>query len=165
MLVPAFGFIGDGADVIVADAELAADLDVMRVFVGRAFEVADLQDGEFAQARVEAAFMPDEVCELVPGAGRDRAVHQEPVQIDVPRQQVLEFGLEIRAVEIRKPRHRVVLSVQSSGSPGLPSNRAGASGVSPPRWRASVSLPLSSQSPAAARFANVSQRSVQSPRL
>src|SRR5262249_42905217 len=47
---------------------------------------------------------------------------------------------------------------------GLSSKRAGVSGVTPPRWRASVSLPVSSQSPVAARRANVSQRSVQSPR-
>jgi hypothetical protein len=44
------------------------------------------------------------------------------------------------------------------------SKRAGDSGVRPLRWRASVSRPLSSQSPVAARRANVSQRSVQSPR-
>jgi len=37
------------------------------------------------------------------------------------------------------------------------------SGLSPPRWRASVSLPVSSHSPRTARAAHTSQRSIQSP--
>src|SRR5262249_30730576 len=41
--------------------------------------------------------------------------------------------------------------------------RAGVSGLSPARWRASVSRPVSSHSPLTARAAQVSQRSVQSP--
>src|SRR5262249_61230146 len=47
---------------------------------------------------------------------------------------------------------------------GLSSERAGGSGVGPPRWRASVSLPVSSQSPVAARRANVAQRAGPSPK-
>src|SRR5580704_5706055 len=35
---------GDGADVVVADAEIAADLDVMGILIGRPREVADLED-------------------------------------------------------------------------------------------------------------------------
>jgi hypothetical protein len=37
------------------------------------------------------------------------------------------------------------------------------SGFTPPRWRASVSLPVSSQVPFTARAAQTSQRSIQSP--
>ena len=42
-------------------------------------------------------------------------------------------------------------------------SRTGVSGVTPPRRRAKVSLPLRSQSPLTARWAKVSQLSVQSP--
>jgi hypothetical protein len=47
------GLRDHAADVVVGDAEVAADLDVVGIFVLRAGEVADLEDGQFAQARVE----------------------------------------------------------------------------------------------------------------
>src|SRR5262249_44288744 len=46
--------------ILVCDAKVAADLDVMRPFVGRTREVAYLQDGKLAQARIEPALVADE---------------------------------------------------------------------------------------------------------
>jgi len=51
--------LGDGADVVVGDAELAAELDVMHILVGAARGVADLEDRHLAQARVELALVAD----------------------------------------------------------------------------------------------------------
>jgi CHAD domain-containing protein len=81
-----------------------------------------------------------------------------------------ELRKTVQGVEWRDPqrRHRVRIRVKRMRYGcdffGRSSKRAGVSGVSPPRWRARVSAPVSSQSPAAARRAKVSQRSVQSPR-
>ena len=56
---PAGGLLADGADVVVGDAELAADLDVMGVFVRRLRQIADLQDRKLAQPRIELALVAD----------------------------------------------------------------------------------------------------------
>jgi len=47
-------------DVLVGDAELLADLDVMGELVLRALHPADLQDRQLAQARIELALEADE---------------------------------------------------------------------------------------------------------
>src|SRR5882724_10079592 len=60
---PPFGLGDDGAYIVVGDAKIAADLDVVRELVRRAREIADLQDRHLAQPRVEPALMADELAE------------------------------------------------------------------------------------------------------
>ena len=154
---------GDGADVIVADAEIVADLDVMGILVGRSGNIADLKDGELAQPRIELGAVADVVADPAPAARGARTVDQSPKQIDRPVEQILMLGRQIRAVRNREPVPSVLRSV-SGYSLGFSTARTEVSGITPPRWRASVSRPDISQSPAAARLANFSQVSVQSPR-
>jgi hypothetical protein len=170
---PTLGLVGDGADVVVGDTEMAADLDVVGIFVGRAREIADLQDRHLPQPRIEHALAPDEISQSAEGAQAFGAVHQHAIEVDGARQQLLEFRLEVGLVEVGKSRHRerililvmaglvpAILSLaggsvdgpmrhdhdEGCGSVcvysdffGLSSKRAGASGVNPPAWRASVS--------------------------
>src|SRR6185437_8596695 len=63
----ALGLGYQALDVLVGDAELLADLHVMGEFVLRLLHPADLQDGEFAQARIELALEADEVADAVEG--------------------------------------------------------------------------------------------------
>jgi hypothetical protein len=97
---PAGGFLGDGAKVVVRDSEFAAQLHMMRIFIGRAGQVADLQDSHLAQARIEAALEANEGRERAEGAGTIGAVHERAHQVDVAYQQVLVFRRQIRFVEI-----------------------------------------------------------------
>src|SRR5579863_10155006 len=104
--------------------------------------------------------MANVVADPAPAACGARAVHQRAEQIDRAVEQVLMLGRQVRAIEIRNAGHE-------HGSQlwfGFSMVRTEVSGKTPPRWRASVSRPESSQSPAAARLANFSQVSVQSPR-
>ena len=64
------------AKATTSPKSMAADLDVVGILVGRAREVADLQDGHLAQSRIEHALAPDEVRQRTEGAGVVRAVHQ-----------------------------------------------------------------------------------------
>src|SRR5215471_19953569 len=96
----ASGFVRNGADLIVRKSDLAADPDMMRKSPGRARQVADLQDRQLAQSWVEPAAVADEPCESVEAAGSARAVREEAVEIEVPRQKILMFGEQIGFVEI-----------------------------------------------------------------
>src|SRR5262245_24258555 len=97
---PAGGLRGKRSDVVVGHAEVAADLDVMRVFVHRLREVADLQDRELAEPRIEPALVADELAEPVERARAVRAVHHRAEEVDVPRQQVLVLGGKVGLVQI-----------------------------------------------------------------
>ena len=59
----ALGLVHQGADVRVGHAEFLADLDVVRPLVGCAREIADHQDRQFAQPRIELALEADEAAE------------------------------------------------------------------------------------------------------
>jgi hypothetical protein len=85
----AFRLGGNGADVVVADAEIVADLDVMGILVGRARQVADLKDGELAQPWIELGAVADVVADPAPAARGARTVDQSPKQIDRPVEQIL----------------------------------------------------------------------------
>jgi hypothetical protein len=98
---PPLGLVGDRADVVVADAEVAADLHMMGILVRRPREIADLQDGHLAQARIEPAPVANEVAEPVEGARAVRAVRQQAMEIDVALQEILVLGRKVRAVEVR----------------------------------------------------------------
>src|SRR5690348_14150584 len=65
---PSLAFVDHGADVGVGDAELAADLDVVRVFVGRTREIADLEDGQLTQSWIEPTLVPNELAETEEGS-------------------------------------------------------------------------------------------------
>ena len=78
--------------VAFRDAEVAADLDVVREFIGRARQIADLQDGHLAQARVEAALVANILPDPLQPPRRTRAVNEGAEEIDVAREQVLVFG-------------------------------------------------------------------------
>jgi hypothetical protein len=41
---PSGGLVSDRADIVVADVEVAADPDVVRILVSRAGDIADLKD-------------------------------------------------------------------------------------------------------------------------
>jgi hypothetical protein len=88
----AFRLGGDGADVVVADAEIVADLDVMGIFVGRSGDIADLKDRELAQPRIELGAVPDLMADPAPAARGARTVDQGPKQIDRPVEQILMLG-------------------------------------------------------------------------
>jgi hypothetical protein len=75
-----------GMDIVVRHAEVAADLDVMRPLIGRASEIAHLQDGKLAQARIEPALEADELTKPTEGTQAVRAVGKRTMQRDVPRQ-------------------------------------------------------------------------------
>src|SRR6266852_5222465 len=91
--------LGYGADVVIADAEIAPDLDVVGIFVRRAREIAHLQNGHLAQPRVEAALTADEVPEHAESARAVRTMHQGAIKIDVARKKIPEFGIDVRSIE------------------------------------------------------------------
>ena len=96
---------GDGADVVVADAEIVADLDVMGILVGRSGNIADLKDGELAQPRIELGTVADVVADAAPAARGARTVDQSAKQIDRAVEQILMLGRQIRAIEIGNACH------------------------------------------------------------
>src|SRR5262245_23493742 len=79
----ALGLGHQALDVLVGDAEILADLDVMGELVLRALHPADLQDGELAQAWIELAAEADEAADAVERFGHVRRVDQELVQVGV----------------------------------------------------------------------------------
>ena len=91
----AVGLVDQRTNVVGDDAEVVADLDVVRPLVGRAGEPADLQDGELAQPRIERAAEADVGAELPEGLECAGAVNESFVQIDVAVEQVLVLGREI----------------------------------------------------------------------
>ena len=94
------------ADVRVRDAELGADLDVVRPLEGRPRDPAYLEDRQFAQARVERRFaVPDVAAEALEGAGHAGAVHELAVEVDVAGEEVLVLRGEVVAVEVGEACH------------------------------------------------------------
>src|SRR5262249_35784837 len=119
------------ANIVLRDAELEADLDMVRIFVRRARQVADLQDREFAQAAVELAAEADIAAQPMEGAGGGRAVGEDTVQRDVPRQQVLVLRREVSLGQVLETRHRwapcqTAMNLSAAGrirAPGRPAWR------------------------------------------
>ena len=77
----------------------------MRPFVGRTREVAHLQDGKLAQARIEPALVADELPETCEGSQAIRTVRERAVQRDIPCQQILVLGGKIIFVEVGYTGH------------------------------------------------------------
>jgi hypothetical protein len=94
-------------DIRVGDAELPADLDVVGEFVFRLLHPADLQDGEFAQPRVERALETDGAADAVEGARHVGRVDQELVQIGVALEHVAIFGRDLVGLEVGQAGHVV----------------------------------------------------------
>jgi hypothetical protein len=69
----ALGLGHQGGDIVVGDAELLADLHVVGELVFGFLHPADLEDREFAQARVELALEADVAADAVEGARHVRA--------------------------------------------------------------------------------------------
>jgi hypothetical protein len=81
------GFAGDGADVVLAHAELLdPEAGVVGVFVAAAGQVSDLNDRQLPQPGVERAAMADVPAEPLEGAGHAGAVGQRTMQGDRPFQ-------------------------------------------------------------------------------
>ena len=97
----ALGFGHQTLDVLVGDAEILADLDVMRELVLRALHPTDLQDGELAQARIELALEADETADAVEGLGHVGRVDQQLVQVGVALEHVAVLGRDLVGFEVR----------------------------------------------------------------
>src|SRR5579864_7096094 len=82
------GLVDHRADIGVAHAEVAADLDVMRILIGRAREISDLQNCQLSQPRIEPAGAADELAETAEGARGIGAVHQRAHQVDRAIEQI-----------------------------------------------------------------------------
>src|SRR4030095_10410162 len=89
------GLVDHRANLVLRDAELEADLDMVRILVRRARQVAALQAREFARAAGELAAEADIAAQPMEGAGGGGAVGEDTVQRDVPRQQVLVLRREV----------------------------------------------------------------------
>src|SRR5579859_4329607 len=123
---PALSLVDHGADVRVGDAELAGDLDMVRVLVGRAREIADLKDRQLAQARIEPTLMPNELAEADESPRALRAVYEGAMEGDLAREKVLVAGSEISLAEIGYAGHgRNPLSLRI-GCSGRPDQRGAA---------------------------------------
>ena len=78
---------------------------MMRVFVGRARGVVNLQDRKLAQPRVKLALETDVAAELAEGTRRGRAVDQKLVEVDLARQQVVMLGGDVLEIEVGQAGH------------------------------------------------------------
>jgi hypothetical protein len=110
-------------DILIGDAEFPTDLHVVGELVFGFLHPADLQDRQFAQARVELAVEADVAADAVEGAGHVGRVHQQLVQVGVALEHVAVFGGDLVGFEIGQAGHFVVVLVGDSGS-GSPSHRA-----------------------------------------
>ena len=104
---------------MVGDAVGAADLKVMRVFILRAREIADLNYREFAQARIKFAVMSHIQRARRKAARAGRTVRKRAIQIEFTRQQIMMFGRQIGFGEITYTGHEGVLGRLSSTDSGL----------------------------------------------
>jgi hypothetical protein len=88
-----------------------ADLHVMGEFVFRLLQPAHLEDGEFAQARVELALEADVTANAIEGARHVGRVDQELVQVGVALEHVAILRCDLVGLEIGQAGHLVVLPV------------------------------------------------------
>src|SRR6266404_2713069 len=95
------------ADILVGDAELLADLDVMGEFVLRLLHPAHLKNREFTQARVELALEADVGADAAEGARHVGRIDQELVQVGVALEDVAIFGRDLIGLEIGQAGHFV----------------------------------------------------------
>src|SRR5262245_62006908 len=82
-------------DVLVGDAEILADLDVMGELVLRALHPAHLQNRELSQARIELALEADEAADAVERLGHVGRVDQQLVQVGVALEHVAVLGRDL----------------------------------------------------------------------
>src|SRR6185312_1278977 len=101
----ALGLNHHRGDVLVGDAELLADLHVMRELIFGLLQPADLEDRELAQARIELALEADVAADAVEGARHVRRVDEQLVQVGVALEHVAIFGRNLVRLEVGQAGH------------------------------------------------------------